>query len=363
MEHPQENILNKNEFSFEELIKIGIKYYFFLKKDWKRLLITCFFSGIIGVLIAWFSTVNYTANLSFVVEEGKSSTTGLSALAGQFGFDMSSVSGSSNMLTGDNIIGLVTSRRMVETVLLSEYDLKSNKSLADKYAEVYKLKEKWEKKFKTKIIFPIQKNRNGYTYRQDSLLQIIETLIIKNHLTVVRKDKKMSFINVTATMKDELLTKLFTERLVEEAASFYIETKTRRQRANVNRLQNRADSIARLLNTKTYSTASVQSKIMDVNPIYKTELVMAEVSARDKLMLGTIYSEVVKNLEIQKATLTQETPVIQVVDAALLPLKKTRFSKLVFLVIGGFFGIFIYLGFLLVNKFIKQVKTIQVQNV
>jgi hypothetical protein len=345
------------EYSYIDLIKKCLFFLNQVKNDWKRFFIFCFTTALLGVLIAWFSPVTYSTNLSFVVEEGKSSSTsGLSALAGQFGFDMSSVTGGSNMLAGDNIIGLVSSRRIIEKALLSSYDKNNKKSLADVYAEKYKLKEKWDKKFKTSINFPVQESRQGFSYRQDSLLQIIETFIMKEQLSVIRKDKKMSFINVSSTMKDELLTKLFTERLVEEATSFYIETKTRRQRANVDRLQNRADSIARLLNIKTFSTASVQSTILDVNPLFKTELVDAEVSARDKLMLGTIYAEVVKNLEIQKATLTQETPVIQVVDAALLPLKKNKTSKLISLIIGGIFGGFIYIGWKFIIQFKKKIK-------
>lgn len=345
------------EYSYIDLIKKSVNFLNHIKNDWKRFFIICFTCAVIGGFIAWFSPITFSANLSFVVEEGKNSSTGLSALAGQFGFDMSTVSGSSNMLAGDNIIGLVSSRRIIEKALLSSYDKNKKKSLADVYAEKYKLKEKWEKKLKTSINFPVQESREGYSYSQDSLLQIIETFIMKEQLSVIRKDKKMSFINVSSTMKDELLTKLFTERLVDEAASFYIETKTRRQRANVNRLQYRADSIARLLNIKTYSTASVQSSILDVNPLFKTELVNAEVSARDKVMLGTIYAEVVKNLEIQKATLTQETPVIQVVDAALLPLKKNKTSKLISLIIGGIFGGFIYIGWMLIIQFNQKIKS------
>ncbi len=71
-------------------------------------------------------------------------------------------------------------------------------------------------------------------------------------------------------------------------------------------------------------------------------------------MLATIYAEVVKNLEIQKASLTQETPVIQVVDEIQTPLKKNKKSKLQFLIMGGFIAGFLAVLFLTAKKWWKE---------
>ncbi|MGC8025682.1 hypothetical protein ACP3WI_25235, partial [Salmonella enterica] len=48
----------------------------------------------------------------------------------------------------------------------------------------------------------------------------------------------------------------------------------------------------------------------------------------DKTMLSTVYAEVVKNLELAKFTLSQETPVIQIVDNSLFPLIRNKVSKI-----------------------------------
>jgi uncharacterized protein involved in exopolysaccharide biosynthesis len=52
-------------------------------------------------------------------------------------------------------------------------------------------------------------------------------------------------------------------------------------------------------------------------------------------MVGTIFAEVVKNLEISKTILNQETPVIQMVDLSSMPLRRVKVSKLNSLLIGG----------------------------
>jgi hypothetical protein len=59
---------------------------------------------------------------------------------------------------------------------------------------------------------------------------------------------------------------------------------------------------------------------------------------------------VVKNLELSKMAMAQETPVIQEVDMPILPLEKKRFGKLKGLIIGGFFGGVLIVLFLLMKK-------------
>lgn len=344
----------EKEFTLIEyynLFKINIKL---IINKWKLIFLICFITALIGVLIAWLTPITYTSKLTFVLEEGKSNAGGLSSLAGQFGVDLNSITGSSNMLAGDNIIGLLMSKKMVEKSLLTNYD-NSNQSLADIFSEEYNLQKKWKKKFGKKIKFSPIQTRHNYTRTQDSLLNLIEMNIIHDKLNVIRVDKKMSFIQVSSTLRNEKLNKLFTERLVNATIDFYIETKTRRQRENVNRLQKRADSIGGLLNSKTYNNAYIQSKALDVNPIFKTELVNVEVSSRDKLMLGTVYSEVVKQLEIQKATLTQETPTIQIVDDLSLPLTKNKKNKLIYLILGGFLGFTVSIAWVFIKNWFNTI--------
>jgi hypothetical protein len=92
-------------------------------------------------------------------------------------------------------------------------------------------------------------------------------------------------------------------------------------------LQKRADSIYVLLNRKTFSSATAQERLLDINPGLQSNAVSnVEVVGRDKMMLSAIYAEVVKNLEISKVALSQETPVMQIIDNVGLPLKKNHIS-------------------------------------
>jgi hypothetical protein len=112
--------------------------------------------------------------------------------------------------------------------------------------------------------------------------------------------------------------------MIKQSTDFFISTKTKRLRDNVQRLQLRADSIGARLNNKTYAASAANQSILDLNPAYTTANANIEVKERDKIVLSTIFSETVKNLETSKTMLAQETPTVQVVDEPELPLKKNR---------------------------------------
>ena len=312
------------EFSFKKLLderKEDINYVLSFKKILAVVLIA---GALIGALTAWLWTPSYTARLTFVVDDSKSAggAGGLSAIAGQFGFNLDGLGGASGVLAGDNVEELIKSTKLIKATLLSAYD--DHQTLADRYAAVNKLNKKWLKYSpdgKT-TRFPLNGTHN--TRLQDSLLHEMTTLILSGDFGIAKPDKKLSFFEVNTTMKDEKLALLFCNRMIKQSTDFFISTKTQRLRSNVNRLQHRADSIGAILNRKTYALSSANQSLLDINPAYTTANANVEVRERDKIVLTTIYSETVKNLESSKMMLAQETPTVQIVDEPEIPLKKNK---------------------------------------
>lgn len=330
----QENFSYEPEFSFRQIIEKRRGDITLLWKNRLKIIIIGIIGILLGFIYAWQKPVTYTARLSFVVEEAKGAGGSmLSGLAGQLGFDLGGISGTGGVLAGDNVQQLLKSQRMIKNTLLTPYRPSSTVSLADKYAESYEFKESWAKKYNNgkPVNFPTTGNFNRL---QDSLIHIIIKQIADSELGVAKSDKKLTFFEASVTMKNEELAQLFTTRIIDEATRFYIDTKTKRQRNNVNRLAGRADSIGRLLNQKTYTASAANNILLDVNPSYATANVGVELKERDKIVLQTIYAEIVKNLEVSRTMLIQETPTFQVVDEPEMPLKKNRLGYLK----AGFYG-------------------------
>ncbi|WP_429379738.1 hypothetical protein [Mucilaginibacter sp. UYCu711] len=287
-----------------------------------------------GALTTWLWSPTYTARLTFVVDDSKSAggSGGLSALAGLAGMDLNALGGGSGVLAGDNVQELVKSHKLIKATLVTAYD--STQTLADRYAAVYKLNKKWLKYSPDGKItrFPLNGTQN--TRLQDSLLHEMTTLILDGEFGIAKTDKKLGFFEVNVTMKDEKLAQLFCNRMIKAATDFYINTKTKRLRYNVQRLQQRVDSIGAMLNHKTYTSAAASKGILDINPAYTSPNADIEVKERDKILLTTTYTETVKSLETSKTMLAQETPTVQIVDEPELPLKKNRIKYYLIIPVG-----------------------------
>jgi len=343
------------EFSFNKLLhdRINdIKYILRFKKTLALLLIA---GALLGALTAWLWTPTYTARLTFVVDDAKSSggAGGLASLAGQFGLNMDALGGASGVLAGDNVQELIKSQKLIKRTLLTAYD--SSQTLADRYAAVYKLNKKWLKYSPDgKIIrFPLNGEHNSRI--QDSLLHEITTLILSDEFGIAKTDKKLGFFEVNTTMKDEKLAQLFCIRMIKQSTDFFISTKTKRLRNNVSRLQHRADSIGQILNRKTYAVSAANQSLLDLNPAYTAANANVEVRERDKIVLTTIFSETVKNLETSKTMLAQETPTVQIVDEPELPLKKNKLKYSTAILTGIILSGILFSFYVLLTR--KTVKT------
>ena len=350
----QENLQQEaDEISLKELIEKIQKAWAFLLSKWLFIVLIGLSGGAVGFLNAYFQPIKYSAKLTFVVEEGKSGGGGLASLAGQFGFDLGggSVGG---VFSGDNILLFLKSQSLCRETLITPYQDSHQMMLVDKYAEVTKLKQNWENNKKVGRINFSNYPDGKFPRLEDSLMQEITKQIIKEDLFVTKPDKKASFIEVKALMQDELLSKLFSERLVKIATDKYVDSKTKTKAVNVMGLQRRADSLSALLNNKTYSAAASQQNLVDANPALRTAPIAAEISTRDKTMAATIFGEVVKNLEISKTMLSQETPVIQMVDQSTMPLEKEKVGKLKSLIIGGILAGFLACIFLLGRRGLRS---------
>jgi len=350
-----ENISNNiqqpasDEISLKELLDKIKAFWKYLKTKWLQLFIAGIIGGLLGLGYYYMQSPKYTATCTFILEEKSAGGGGLAGLASSFGFDIGGAMGSS-LFAGDNLLEIIPSKNIVEKVLLSKVDSTSNQTLADLFLEFTKLKQSWAKKERlANISFAALPANGQMSLVQDSVLNDIYGKVVKTYLSVDWVRKKASLIRVSVTSKNEKFSKYLTERVVNEAKVLYVTLKTGTSQANVNRLQKRADSLYALLNNKSYQAAETQ--VMNVNPTMKQALVASEISVRDKTVIATVYAEVVKNLETSKILLSQQTPVIQILDKSEFPLVNVKIHRLMATLLGGILLIILFVGYFTVKFF------------
>jgi hypothetical protein len=343
----------EDEISLKELLQKLRAIVSYLLSQWMIIVLVSALGAGVGFYKAYSTKPLYPARITFVAEEAKSGGS-LASLAGQFGFDVGGGSSGGSIFAGENLLLFIKSEGLIRETLLTPYDSATRTTLADKFAEFEEFQEAWKKNEKIGVVNFSSFTADNLPRKEDSLLQAIVTSVTTS-LTVTRTDKKASFVEVKIISKDERWSKTFVERIVATATQLYIISKTKVKAENVALLQKRADSLGALLNSTTYNAAASQQILVDANPALRTAPVNAEISTRQKMMLATIFGEVVKNLELAKFSLSQETPVIQIVDRSYLPLKKERPSKLMYLLAGGFLAGFVTIVFVLARRWYKNI--------
>ncbi len=332
--------VQSNDFSLKDVIYKIREWISFLWKIKLWIIGAAVIGASIGIYYSLRQKILYEANLTMVTENASGSSGGVYAgLASQFGIDLGG--GNDGLFSGENILEFLVSRTLIQKALLSPVVNEQNRttSLAELYIDTYQLREKWQKFDQTKLQFPPNADVTKFSRLQDSIMGTLYKAIRANHLQIKKGEKKITFLTITCNSQNEIFSKYFVENLVAQASDFYIKTKTLRMRQNVDNLQNKADSLEYLLNRKTYSAAAEQD--LNLNPARRIATVNTELVSRDKMILQTVYAEVIKNLEVSKTAMVQQSPIIQVVDRPILPLDKYKFGKLKGILVGGFSGAFI----------------------
>lgn len=351
---------NSDEISLKELIKKGREWFAYLLSQWKIILLAGFIGGSLGLTYSLSKKPVYTATLSFVLEDEKSGggLGGALGLASSFGFDLGGSGGS--IFTGSNLTELFKSRKMVEQTLLMPVVVDGQTiSLAEMYIQNAKWREGWERNPKFKNIqFLPNPERKYFTRVHDSIFGVIYSGLSKNSLSVSQKDKKVSIISIDMSSTNELFAKYFCEALARQVGEFYIDTKTKKARANMAILQKQTDSIRGELNAAITGVAVANDNTFNLNPALNVRRAPSARRQVDVQANTAILTELVKQTELAKVTLRKETPLIQVIDRPILPLAKERFGKAKGIVMGGFLAGFLVAMSLIVRRLLKHLATL-----
>ena len=346
---------SNDEVTLKQLVEKGREWFYYILSQWKVILLVGVIGGALGFVYSISKKPIYTATLSFALEDekGSSSLGGALGLASQFGLDLGGGGGS--IFTGSNLTELFKSRSMVEQTLLTPvvFDEKSS-SLAEMYIQNSKWREQWKGKSKFENIqFLPNAERKYFTRIHDSILGVMYDELSKGGLSVGQKDKKVSIISVEVASINELFAKYFSEALVKQVSDFYVISKSKKARLNMDILERQTDSIRRELNGAITGVAVANDNTFNLNPARNVRRAPSARRQVDVQANTAILTELVKQTELAKVTLRKETPLIQIIDKPILPLKKEKFGRLKGIIIGGFLAGFMSVIYLIFRRLFK----------
>ena len=290
------------------------------------------------------------------MEEDKGAGGGLGGaigLASSFGIDIGGTGGG-GAFASSNLAELMKSRLIVEKVLLSKID-SNNQTLIEYYLAINKLRDSWKGNSKLENLH-FDFNRLNFKLEHDSVLkEVYKKLISKENLNIIQKDKKITILTIEVNSQNELFSKLFCEGLARETSNFYIETKSKKSKINVEVLQRQVDSLRYELNTSINGAAKEIDNVYNLNPAFNIKGTGSKKRQIDVQTNANLLSNLLVQLEISKISLRKETPLIQLIDKPTLPLEKDKIGRFKASILFAFLGVFISIIILVSTRFLRQV--------
>ena len=345
--------------SISQLILNFVALCRFLGTKWKFLLALALIGGISGFFYAYMSKPLYIAELTFVVESGstKSSVSSYAGLAAQFGINLGGGSGG-DVFQEENILPLLLSRFIIKKTLLEHFQNKGKDSiLANKYIGMYQLHKLIEKLGTVQKIEYDQKSE--LSLAQELGLEIMFKKIINENI-IADKDKKSGIFTLKVQSNDEEFSIDFCRNLLTNISAFYIDTKTGKIKRNMSILQNKTDSVYRMLHKSLVGQAS--SIDQNLNVVRQLGMVSSKTKEINLSIEQAEYSELKKNLETVKFDLLNETPLFQIIDKPVLPLDKIKVSKAKAIIIGSLLTMLSGIIYFVSKKVWKQALSDQQNN-
>ena len=331
---------NTEEATLKDVIIAIRDYTMELKKKFLYIFVVLLIFFILGLVYSSNQNKKYEAVLSFIVE-GQSESSNFSSISGmasQFGFDFGGGS-SSSYFSQQNVIELLKSRKIIESTLSKKSTINNEEDvLLNHYISINKMGDS--------DISPMSSKS------KDSIINIIWQQIINYRLDISYQNDDANILNLTYSSINSEFAKNFTVVVMEEMSKMYSKYQTEKTRQSLKGLELRSDSVFRELKKSERSLARVKDRNLRViNSSGRLDEIQY---MRDVQVLNLIYLELIKNTELVKMNLLNETPIIQLIDVPVLPLKHNSRSNLFWAFIFSFLGFFMVSFLIIVRKLIRD---------
>ena len=354
--------IQDDEITLKELI---LKIREFWKELWK-------YWWLIGIITLPFvvyttysaikSDVTYPTQLTFMVnKDDGGSLSAFSGILGSFGLG----GGGKGEYNLDKMLQLLKSRKITEQVLFSSATIDGNSDfLANHVINNLDTLSLWSRA-------PSLLNRKidklkDFRFIRDSIpnFDILEKTAVKRlYGKLIGSSEKPGLIssgynedsgilNIGFNTQHEELSILLTNTYFENLASYYTNKSVESQKSTFDLIKAKTDSISEALRSTEYQLAIlVESSIGIYN---NTEKLKTQRLQREVQKLSIMYGESAKNQELADFSLKSSTPVVQLIDAPISPIKAESESVFKALIIGGFLGVFIGALFVIGRKIFRD---------
>ena len=334
----QEPVARPTEEQEIDLLELAGKIW----ADRRLVLKWCGIAVVVALVVAFSIPKEYTTTVMLApeVEGGNRSLGGLSALAGMAGINMGSGE-SSDALYPDLYPDIVSSVGF--TTELFNVPVKDAEGELDTNLYTYLKEEQRSPWWSAIISFPFKclgwvmslfKEEEEGTDGGVNPFQLTkdEDGVVKalNERIAVSVDKKTSLISLSVTMQDPLISATMTDTVMAKLQDYITEYRTNKARHDLDFTQKLYDEAQK----KYYDAQQAYADYVDMNQNISLRSVQTrqERLQNEMNLAYNLYNQTAQQLQLAKAKVQENTPVYTIVQAATVPLKASKPSKLMILV-------------------------------
>ena len=299
----------------------------------------CGIAVVVALVVGFSIPREYTTSVMLAPETSDGSR--LSALAGMAGISMGNVSGN-DALYPELYPDIVASVAFATEL----FDVKVTDTEGELTTDVYDyLKEHQRSAWWTAItsfpfkcldwvmsLFRDEEEGNGDGRLDPFRLTKDEAEIVKalNERIAVAVDKKTSVVTLSVTMQDPLISATLTDTVMTKLQNYITDYRTNKARHDLEFTQKLYDEARQ--NYYTAQQAYADYVDMNQNLSLRSVQTRQERLQNEMTLAYNLYNQTAQQLQLAKAKVQESTPVYTVVQAATVPLKASKPSKMMILV-------------------------------
>lgn len=359
MSDNQYNTLPEDQFSFNDIVKKLVSFKNLIAKNWKTLILAVILGTVGGYVFEILTRKPpvYVAKIVFNLENGNASSSGgLSDLASAFGISGSN-SASAGLFSGDNFIELLKTKNLYNRALLSRVNVNGRNYIFGNYylQKSGILKDELDDDVEIQTFKFIHDRYDSATTKEHANVRLVQNYLMPYTL-VANDSKKASFLSLSVTTRNDTLSYIWANLYLKVVTDFYKETKTQKTRELLVLIDHRVDSLRREL----YRTQGAAAKYADQNQqiIVQEGLIQQQRLQTNSSQLQGMYFEALKNLDNLKFSMAKETPLLNRIDDAELPISPEPNPTKKGIIIGSIIGLLIAMIYIAFKQSLNEINKI-----
>lgn len=323
--------------------------------------------AVLGFIVAITTPNVYTASCTMVPQTGQKSTGGsLGGLAAIAGINLGSLS-SGEVLSPTVYPKIMTNINFQKELIYSKFHFKGiEKSITlydyytdkkyQKFSIIGTLK-KYTIGLPGVIIGAIKGEQKGIIQSDSSSLQsltskekdIVKIVNTNLSLSVNNKD---GYVSISANMLEPFLAAELAQKGQELLQKYITEFKIEKVEKNLKFVEKSYEESKRNFESKQAELA----RFRDANKSFTSAVAKTQeekLTSEYTLLLG-IYSELAKQKEQAKISVTETTPILTIIEPVVVPNEKSKPSRAMMLLIYAFLGLTIGIGIVLVMPYLEE---------